>query len=326
MSMSSVVITRKIPQAGIERLQKELGVSRVWVPKEDSPMPRDVLLQRVRGAEAILCTITERINVEVMESAGPTLRIIANMAVGYDNIDVAAAASRTIIVTNTPGVLTDATADLTWALILGTARRVGEAERHLRGGQWEGWGPLQFLGMSVYGKTLGIFGMGRIGQAVARRAQGFQMTVLYHDKQPLNPIEERSLNASFVSKDYLLRHSDVLSLHCPLTEETRHAFTLVEFKLMKPTAILINTSRGPVIKEADLCLALKQGLLFAAGLDVYEREPEVYSDLLKEERVFLLPHIGSATVETRTTMAQMAAENIIAVLSGNAPLNPVLIK
>ena len=318
-----IIITRRIPDAGVDALVREFGKERVWMHGNETALSRGELLEALEGASAVLSTVTEKMDAEAMDAAGPALKVIANMAVGYDNIDIPEAVSRGIQVTNTPGVLTDATADLAWTLILGTARRVGEAGRCLRAGAWPGWGPMQFLGMSVYGKTLGIFGMGRIGQAVARRARGFDMKVLYHDMQRLSPEMEAGLNARQVDKDTLLRESDILSLHCPLLPETRHAFTLEEFRKMKSTALLINTSRGPVVKEADLCAALNQGLIFGAGLDVYEREPEVYAPLLKEERAFLLPHLGSATVETRSIMARMAADNIIAVLSGGAALNPV---
>lgn len=258
-----------------------------------------------------------------MEAAGPQLKIIANMAVGYDNISLADAAARNILVSNTPGVLTEATADLAWTLILGAARRAGEAERVLRAGQWKGWGPLQFLGVDLYKKNLGLFGLGRIGQAVARRGRGFDMTVLYHDINRLSAEEEKVLNARWVDKDELLAESDILSLHCPLTDGTRYAFTLAEFKKMKSSAVIVNSARGPVIKEDDLCQALDEKLIFAAGLDVFEKEPVINPRLFNHERALLLPHIGSATIETRGTMARMAAENIVAALSGKTPENLV---
>lgn len=319
-----IVVTRHIPDAGVEVLLREFGANQVWIHESEDAMASPELLRSLSGASAVLSTVTEKMDAAAMDAAGPRLKVIANMAVGYDNIDVREAAARGICVTNTPGVLTEATADLAWTLILGTARRAGEAERCLRAGQWKGWGPLQFLGASVYGKTLGIFGMGRIGQAVARRARGFDMAVLYHDACRLDPETEMSLNARHVDKDTLLRNADILSIHCPLLPETRHAFTLDEFRKMKPTALLINTARGPVVKEDDLCAALNQGLIFAAGLDVYEREPEVFPPLLREERAFLLPHLGSATVETRSIMARMAADNIVAALSGREPPNRVI--
>ncbi|NLV42888.1 MAG: D-glycerate dehydrogenase [Candidatus Hydrogenedentes bacterium] len=320
-----IVITRRIPEAGVETLVHAFGTEQVRRHEEERPMTRAVLLDALRGATAVLCTITEKMDAEAMDAAGDQLKIIANMAVGYDNINLADAAARNILVTNTPGVLTEATADLAWALILGAARRTGEAERCLRAGLWEGWGPLQFLGASVHGKTLGIFGMGRIGRAVARRALGFDMPVLYCDTNRLDAETERQLHARLVDKDTLLRESDILTLHCPLTPETRHAFTLREFKQMKRGALIVNTSRGPVIKEEDLSAALREDLIFAAGLDVYEHEPAVHAALLKQEQAVLLPHLGSATVETRATMARMAAENIVAALSGSEPPNRVLL-
>lgn len=318
-----IAVTRRIPESGVEVLVKAFGQEQVQLYDQDSAMTRETLLDFVSGACAVLSTITENMDTEAMDVAGPELKVIANMAVGYDNIDLAAAAARGIYVTNTPGVLTDATADLAWTLILGAARRAGEAERCLRAGHWDGWGPLQFLGRSVYGQTLGIFGMGRIGQAVARRARGFDMNILYHNANHLDAETEKQTGAQWVEKDVLLRNADILSIHCPLTPETRHAFTLNEFRKMKPTALLINTARGPVVKEEDLGTALQEGLIFGAGLDVYEHEPCVSSALLTEERVFLLPHLGSATEETRATMARMAADNIVAVLAGQVPPNAV---
>ena len=320
-----IVVTRRIPEAGVETLVRAFGAEQVWLHEAERPMTRAVLLEALRGATAVLCTITEQMDAEAMDAAGSALKIIATMAVGYDNISLADAEARNIAVTNTPGVLTEATADLTWALILGAARRTGEAERCLRAGLWEGWGPLQFLGASVHGKTLGIFGFGRIGRAVARRASGFDMPILYCDTNRLDAETERELNARSVDKDTLLHESDILTLHCPLTPETRHAFTLREFKQMKRGALIVNTSRGPVIKEEDLCAALREGLIFAAGLDVYEGEPAVDPLLLEQERAVLLPHLGSATMETRATMARMAAENIVATLSGREPPNRVLL-
>ena len=254
----------------------------------------------------------------------------ACLRAGVDYLDITgeiavieAAAARHVYVANTPDVLTDATADLAWTLILGAARRTGEAERFLRAGRWAGWGPRQFLGMSIHGATLGLFGMGRIGRAVAARAQGFDMRVIYHDKQPLDPETAHSLGATFVDKDTLLAQSDVLSIHCPLTAETRHAFGLKEFQQMKRTAVLVNTARGPVVNEAELCRALEEGLIFAAGIDVYEFEPMIHEALLRQERALLLPHLGSATVAARAAMARMAAENIVAALKGRQPPNCV---
>ncbi|MFA7693782.1 MAG: D-glycerate dehydrogenase [Candidatus Hydrogenedentes bacterium] len=318
-----IVITRRIPQAGMDILIEAVGKDSLVHHDSDLPLTREALLAMLPGAKAVLSTLSEKMDGEAMDAAGGGLQVIANMAVGYDNIDCKAAAARNIVATNTPGVLTEATADLAWALILGAARRTGESERFLRAGNWKGWAPLQYLGASIHGKTLGIYGMGRIGCAVARRACGFEMPVLYCDAQHADLETEKALNARWVDKDTLVRESDILTLHCPLTDETRHAFTLAEFKKMKKEAVIVNTSRGPVIKEEDLHQALRDGLIFAAGLDVYELEPTIYKPILELENVLMLPHLGSATVETRATMARMAAENIVAVLNGRQAPNPI---
>ncbi len=316
-----VFVTRPIPGIGLQVLSDALGAENIVMAHQDSPLPREALLENIRGVSGIMSMLSDRMDGEAMDAAGPQLKVIANFAVGYDNIDIAAAQQRGIYATNTPGVLTEATADLAWTLIMSAARRVGEGERFLRKGLWGGWGPQQLLGVSLYGQTLGIFGMGRIGQAVARRGRGFDMPVLYHDSHRLDAALEAALNATYVDKETLLREADVLSIHCPLTPETRHAFTLAEFRRMKPTAVVVNTARGPVIKESDLCIALQQGIIFAAGLDVYEREPQVHEALLQQENVVLLPHLGSATVATRNAMACTAANNIIAALGGGCPPN-----
>ncbi|NLN93215.1 MAG: D-glycerate dehydrogenase [Candidatus Hydrogenedens sp.] len=318
-----IAVTRRIPEAGLKVLEAFGEVKTLAMHQTDDGIASEALLKLVEGAQAILSTVGERMDAATMDAAGPQLKIIANMAVGYDNISLAEAAKRNILVTNTPGVLTEATADLAWTLILGAARRAGEAERVLRAGQWKGWGPLQFLGVDLYKKNLGLFGLGRIGQAVARRGRGFDMTVLYHDVNRLSASAEEALNARWVEKDELIAEADILSLHCPLTPETRHAFTLAEFRKMKPSVVIVNSARGPVIKEDDLCQALDEGLVFAAGLDVFEEEPVINPRLFDHERAFLLPHIGSATIETRDTMARMAAENIVAALSGDTPENLV---
>ena len=316
-----VFVTRPIPEVGIQVLSDALGAENIVMAPQDSPLPREALLENIRGVSGIMSMLSDRMDGKAMDAAGPQLKVIANFAVGYDNIDIAAAQQRGIYATNTPGVLTEATADLAWTLIMSAARRVGEGERFLRKGLWGGWGPQQLLGVSLYGQTLGIFGMGRIGQAVARRGRGFDMPVLYHDSHRLDAALEAALNATYVDKETLLREADVLSIHCPLTPETRHAFTLAEFRRMKPTAVVVNTARGPVIKESDLCIALQQGIIFAAGLDVYEHEPQVHEALLQQENVVLLPHLGSATVATRNAMACTAANNIIAALGGGCPPN-----
>lgn len=321
--MPKIFITRALPGPAIDELHKSFGEPSVEVFAEDRVIRRDELLQGVQGANALLPILTETIDAGVMDAAGPQLKIIANYAVGYNNIDIDAATERKIIVTNTPGVLTETTADLAWALILGATRRTGEGERFLRAGKWDAWSPQLLLGPDVHGKTLGIFGMGRIGEAVARRAWGFNMPILYANRNRRPPQVERELNATYVDKETLLAQADILSLHCPLTPETRHAFGAPEFEAMKKTVVFINTTRGPVVDEAALAEALQSGEIAAAGLDVYEEEPSVHPELLKCENAMLLPHMGSGTFETRGKMAEIAAKNIIAVLGGQAPLNCV---
>jgi len=321
--MPSIYVTRSIPDAGIQRLTEAFGAGSVRIWDHDRPNPREELLEGVRGADAIFAILTERIDGEVMDAAGGQLRIVANMAVGYDNIAVPDATARGILVTNTPDVLTETTADLAWALMLSACRRVGEGERMLRANAWKGWGPLQLLGTDVHGKTLGIFGMGRIGQATARRAAGFNMRVLYTARNRLSAEMESRLNAEFVEKDRLLAESDIISIHCPLTDETRHAFGAAEFDRMREGAVLINTARGPVVDEGALAAALRDGRMRAAGIDVYEREPEIHPDLMACENAVLAPHLGSATEATRARMATVAADNIIAMLQGERPPNCV---
>jgi glyoxylate reductase len=269
------------------------------------------LLARVAGKQALVSMVTDTIDRAVVE-AGDALKIIANVAVGYNNVDVAAAKARGIVVTNTPDVLTDATADLTLALLLAVTRRLGEGERLLRRGAWPGWAFDQLLGMELRGKQLGIVGLGRIGRAVAARAQAFGMTIAHTSRSDAG-----------MPLDRLLATSDVVSLHVPLTPETKHLIGQPELARMKRTAYLINTTRGPVIDEAALAWALKNRLIAGAALDVYEREPEVHPDLLTLENVVLAPHLGSATTETRTAMADLAVRNVVAVLGGGAPLTPV---
>jgi glyoxylate reductase len=312
-----VLVTREIPEAGLRALE---GFA-VTVLSE-SPPERGELLEAVSGAAGILPTVTENVDAELMDAAGDDLEVIANMAVGYDNVDVHAATERGVVVTNTPEVLNETTADTSFMLLLAAARRLGEAERLLRSGGWDAWGPMQLTGPDVWGKKLGVVGLGRIGQAVARRARGFDMEVLYHD-QYRNESAEKETGVRYVELDELLRTCDFISLHTPLTDETHHLINATELGRMKPEAVLINTSRGPVVDEAALADALTEGRIFAAGLDVYEKEPEVHPRLLELENVVLAPHIGSASVETRDRMAVLAAENIVAVLSGEEPKTPV---
>jgi glyoxylate reductase len=312
-----VLVTREIPDAG-RRLLRDFDVSVV----SESPPERGELLEAVRGAAGILPTVTEKMDAEVMDAAGDGLKVIANMAVGYDNVDLDAAGERNVVVTNTPEVLNETTADTAFMLLLAAARRLGEAERLLRSGGWEAWGPMQLTGPDVWGKKLGVVGFGRIGQAVARRARGFDMEVLYHDQYRIESAEKVS-GVRYVELDELLRTCDFISVHTPLTDETHHLIGATELGRMKSEAVLINTSRGPVVDEAALANALAEGRIFAAGLDVYEKEPEVHPKLLELENAVLAPHIGSASVETRDRMAVLAAENIVAVLSGEEPKTPV---
>ena len=312
-----ILVTREIPEAGL-RLLDDFDVTVL----HERPPTRDELLEALSGASGVLATATEKMDGEAMDAAGDGLRVIANMAVGYDNIDVGAATERGVIVTNTPGVLDETTADVAFMLVLAAARRLGEGERLLRAGKWEWWGPKQLRGLDVWGKTLGIVGMGRIGRAVARRGKGFGMEILYHNRSR-NEEAEEELGARYVGLEDLLRESDFVSIHTPLTDETRHLIGERELDLMAETAVLVNTSRGPVVDEAALAQALREGRIFAAGLDVYEGEPEVHPGLLELENVVLAPHIGSATVETRDRMATLAAENLAAVLRGEQPKTPV---
>lgn len=273
-------------------------------------------------AEALLALLTVRVDAALLSRA-PRLRIVANAVVGYDNVDLAACRERGVCVTNTPDVLTEATAELTWALILATVRRLPQAEASLRAGEFRGWGFWDYLGGDLAGRTLGILGMGRIGRAVARRAGAFGMRVAYHSRRPLAPEEEAALGATCLPWDQLLATSDVLSLHAPHTPATRHLVDAAALRRMRPGSYLVNTARGPLVDEGALVEALREGRLAGAGLDVYEKEPEVHPGLLSLPNVVLLPHIGSATRETRTRMARLAAENVHALLSGRPPLTPV---
>ena len=312
-----VLVTARLPEEILSMIAREHQIEAYG---QDPPMDRRDLLAGVRGKEGLLCTITDRIDEEVLERA-PDLKIIANNGVGFDHIDVAAATRRGIPVTNTPGVLTDATADLAFALILATARRIVEGDRMIREGGFKYWAPLHFLGSSVSGKTLGIVGFGRIGKAVAKRAAGFDMNVIYCGRSRLEPALEKELNVSFLPFKDLLREADFVSLHVPLGAHTRHLIGSRELEMMKPSACLINTARGPVVDERALVEALRKGRIRAAGLDVYENEPALSPGLTDLENAVLLPHVGSATIETRTRMALMAAENLLAGLKGEQPPN-----
>ncbi len=312
-----VYITRGIPLPAVELLKKHFKVT---MNTRNRNASRNEIKKALKNADALLCLLTDKVDAELLSDA-PNLRIVANMAVGYDNIDLNAATEHGIMATNTPGVLTETTADLAWALILGVGRRLVEADGYTRESKFSGWEPMLFLGADIFGKTLGIAGFGRIGQAVAQRAQGFSMRVLYSDEMPVPPALEKRLKAERVTFEKLLKESDFVSLHVPLTEGTRHLIGRKQLDMMKPTAYLINTSRGPVVDEQALVHALKKGAIAGAGLDVYEREPKLARGLAGLKNAILLPHVGSASIETRTKMALMAAENILAALSGKRPPN-----
>ena len=313
-----VFITQPIPEPGPTMIR---GVaSEVIASTEDRILSPDELRQGVAGCDAVLCLLTDAIDASVLEAA-KGCRVFSNMAVGYNNIDVAAATRLGILVTNTPGILTEATADLAFTLILGVARRVAEGDVEMRAGRFPGWGPFYMLGGDVTGKTLGLVGPGRIATAVAERARGFRMPLLYHGRRPSPELD--ALGAKQVPLKSLLAESDFVSLHVPLTAETRHLINGEALALMKPTAYLINTSRGPVVDEQALVAALKKGTIAGAGLDVYEREPLMAEGLADCHNALLLPHLGSATFATRAAMSRIAAENLIAVLQGKVPSHPV---
>ncbi|HTC63690.1 MAG TPA: D-glycerate dehydrogenase [Candidatus Saccharimonadales bacterium] len=290
---------------------------------EERPSHQE-FLKRVAGMDALVCLLTEKIDDEMLDAAGPRLRIVANVAVGYDNIDVPACTKRNVAVTNTPGVLDETTADFTWTLLMAVARRLVEADHMARSGEWKKWNLDQLCGTDIWGKTLGIIGFGRIGRAVARRASGFRMRVIYHSTSRA-PLEmEKELNAEFMSRDEVFEQADFVSLHVPLNAATRGLAGPAEFARMKPTAFFVNTTRGPVVQETALIDALENGLIAGAALDVFEREP-IIPDGLRRNNVVLAPHLGSASIETRTKMAMIAAENAIAMFEGQRPptiLNP----
>ena len=311
------LVTMNLPKEIIAMLTAE---HEIVVNTNDRPMPREDILANVADKDGLLCTVGDRIDDELLEKA-PNLKIAANYGVGYDNIDLAAATARGIWVTNTPGVLTDATADLTFGLILAVARRIVEGEAMVRAGKWKFWAPSFFLGSQVSGKTLGIIGLGQIGKAVARRALGFNMPILYHNRHRIDEKEERELNATYADLKTLLSQADFVSLHVTLTEKTRHLIGAPELDYMKPTAYLINASRGPVVDEEALVEALRAKRIAGAGLDVYEKEPALTPGLSDLGNVVLAPHIGSATLETRTAMARLAAENLLDGLKGVPPRN-----
>jgi glyoxylate reductase len=318
-------MTQRAPELAIERLDEALGEGALVInPDPDRIWTKDELVEQLRAGdyEALYCMLTNPIDAEVFNAA-PRLKVVANMAVGFNNIDVAEATRRGIPATNTPGVLTDTTADFAWALLMTAARRVSEGERFLRAGKFHGWGPLMMVGHDVHGKTLGIVGFGRIGRAVAKRASGFDMRVLYYDQFPADPQTERELNARAVSLDELLESADFVSLHTDYNPSTHHMISKEQFAMMKPSAYLINTARGPIVDEGALVEALRGGQIAGAGLDVFEREPEVHPGLLELENAVIVPHIASASLETRNAMGLMAADNVLAALRGERPPNVV---
>lgn len=314
-----VLITRELPQQAFDLLHEACEVQ--FDPTDRHLSPEE-LCRAVAGKAGLICLITDRIDAGVLE-AGTDLKVVSNVAVGYDNIDVQAATERGIVVTNTPGVLTETTADLVWALLLGIARRIPEADRYVRAGQWHEWKLMLMAGRDVYGQTLGIVGMGRIGQAVARRAQGFGMRILYHNRRRVDSTLEDELGATWTDLPTLLQEADFVSLHTPLSPETTHLIGEAELRLMRPTSYLINTARGVVVDEQALIRALQEQWIAGAALDVFEHEPHVPSDLQRLENVVMVPHIGSASVATRTKMAVIAAQNLVAAVHGERPLHVV---
>jgi glyoxylate reductase len=315
-----IVVTRRIPEPALELLR---GAGDVWLSPHDRPMTTAELHAAVAGADAVVTLLHDRVDDAFLDAAGPSLRVVANVAVGYDNIDVPACGRRGVAATNTPGVLVDATADIAMALILMSTRRLGEAERMVReGGTWS-WSMFFMLGAGLQGKTLGIVGLGQIGAATARRARAFGMGIAYAGRRRADAALESELGAAMLDLDELLATADVVSLHTPLSDVTRHLIDARRLALMKPTAHLVNTSRGPVVDEAALAAALQAGTIAGAGLDVFEREPEIHPGLRGLENVVLIPHLGSATIETRTAMGVLAAQNAVAVLAGKPPVTPI---
>lgn len=313
MAKWKVFVTREIPAPGLDMLRRECEVE---VNPHDRVLTREELLAGVRGRDGLLCLLTDTIDGAVMDAGLPTLKGIANYAVGFNNIAVEEATKRHLPVSNTPGVLTETTADLAWTLLMATARRIVEADRFMRAGKYQGWAPMLFLGQDVYGKTLGVVGFGRIGEAIARRARGFNMKILYYDARRRTPGEELELGVEYRPLDELLAAADFVTLHVNLDATTRHLIGERQLAQMKPTAILINTSRGPVVDERALVAALKAGTIKGAGLDVFEDEPAMAPGLAELDNAIVVPHIASASVETRTRMATMAAENLLAMLKG----------
>jgi len=315
----TVFVSRMIPHTALDIVT---AVCDAEVNTADTHLSQADLMARVQGKEGLLCLLTDEIN-EAILAAATQLKVVANVAVGFNNIDVQAASRRKILVTNTPGVLDDTTADFAWCLLLASARKLVEADRFTRAGQFTGWGIMLFCGEDVSGKTLGICGLGRIGRGMARRAKGFDMRILYTDAVRAPAEVEAALDARFVDKETLFRESDFVTLHVPLLPETRHLIDAAELRMMKRTAYLVNAARGPVVNEAALVQALSEGWIAGAGLDVYEEEPKIHPGLLSLPNVVLAPHIASASRDTRLAMATLAVRNCVAVLEGKPPITPV---
>lgn len=320
MAKPKVYVSRLIPEPALEIVRAATEM-RVW-DREDVPPPREVLLREVAASEGLLSLLTDKVDDELIRAA-PRLRVVANMAVGFDNIDVPAATRRGVVVTNTPEVLTETVADFAFTLMLAASRRLVEADTLTRAGEWKTWSPLMLAGQDMHHATLGLVGVGRIGAAVARRAKGFEMRVIYYDVVR-RPDLEQSLGIEFRDLNEVLREADFISVHVPLTEQTRHLISRDQFRLMKKTAVFVNTSRGPVVDQAALAEALRTRTIYAAGIDVFEKEPVPADDpLLRLDNVIVAPHIASASIPTRIRMATLAAENLVAALQGKRPPTPV---
>jgi glyoxylate reductase len=320
MSSPRIIVAGRIPDAGLDVLRPH---GNVWGWKHDDPIEIDELYERINGADAVLTLLTTKVDRPFLDAAGSQLKVVSNVAVGYNNIDVAECRRRGVVATNTPGVLTDATADIAMALILMVTRRLGEGERVIRSKQPWQWGMFMLLGTGLQGRRLGIVGMGAIGQALARRATAFGMTIAYTNRTAVSPEIEAELGADRLDLDELLATSDVVTVNCPYSSETHHLIGAQQFELMRSTAFLVNTARGPIVDEAALVEALRGGAIAGAGLDVYEHEPMLEPGLNELDNAVLIPHLGSATVETRAAMATLAARNTVAVLSGQPALTPI---
>ena len=320
MALPRIIVAGRIPDAGLDVLRPH---GNVWGWKHDEPIGIDELYDRINGADAVLTLLTTKVDRSFLDAAGSQLKVVSNVAVGYNNIDVAECRQRGVIATNTPGVLTDATADIAMALILMVTRRLGEGERVIRSKQPWQWGMFMLLGTGLQGRRLGIVGMGAIGQALARRARAFGMTIAYTNRSAVTPEIEAELGAERLDFDELLATSDIVTVNCPYSSETHHLIGAEQFELMRSTAFLVNTARGPIVDEAALVEALRSGAIAGAGLDVYEHEPMLEPGLNELDNAVLIPHLGSATVETRAAMATLAARNTVAVLSGQPALTPV---